>query len=159
MPPSHPEHPDAFIPHLINRETEAEDNEGTIKARLRKQTPSGVPVVHRPSGVWSSGFGSTLEDVYRDRGAMAPRFTTKTRCIVCTRLGVCVVCCLHIKSVFSTQSLVWHPVSVLVLHSRDTQVISRNSKGDKRPWPGFLLHRGTWNVDVVMHNSNPFPFP
>ena len=85
VPPSHPEHPDAFIPQLMKREAEAFGNGATMKTRARRKNP-GVPVLHRPSGGWSSGFGGTLEDAYRDRGAAAPRFTTKTRCTLWHRL-------------------------------------------------------------------------
>lgn len=82
LPPSHPEHPDAFIPHLIKREVDAFGSGATMKTRLRRLNSPAVPVLHRPSGGWSSGFGDTLEDVYRDRGVAAPRFTTKTRCSI-----------------------------------------------------------------------------
>lgn len=79
VPPSHPEHPDSFIPHLIKWEADASGSGASMKTRLQRVNSPAVPALHRPSGRWSSGFGGTLEDAYRDRGAAAPRFTTKTR--------------------------------------------------------------------------------
>lgn len=46
----------------------------------RARDPPIVRAAHSPSGEWTSGFGTTLEDAYRDRGAVSPSFTTKTRC-------------------------------------------------------------------------------
>ncbi len=90
VPPEHPEHPDAFIPEfmkveeelkLLERERMAQDGERRWTAR-RSQKPGDHPRIraaHHPSGKWISGFGMTLEDVYRDRGVASPCFTTKTR--------------------------------------------------------------------------------
>lgn len=80
VPHSHPEHPDTFIPQLMKREAEAFGSGASTKTGARRENFPGVPVLHRPSGGWSSGFGRTLEDAYRNGGAAAPRFTTKTRC-------------------------------------------------------------------------------
>lgn len=77
--PTHPEHPDAFIPELLKMEEHAVEGANAWNERLRKGTPADSVPSHRPSGHWSSGFGCALEDVYRDRGVAAPRFTTKTR--------------------------------------------------------------------------------
>eukprot|EP00903_Cladosiphon_okamuranus_P009843 g9354.t1 len=86
VPPEHPEHPDAFIPELL-KAMEQEEKEraamgGKGKWTFRRAGRSGdAPVakaVHHPSGEWASGFGTALEDAYRDRGAVSPCFTTKT---------------------------------------------------------------------------------
>ena len=90
VPPEHPEHPDAFIPELLKvmREEEKEraatggKGRWTFRRSRRWRDPPIAQVMHQPSGEWASGFGTVLEDVYRDRGTVSPYFTTKTRCAV-----------------------------------------------------------------------------
>lgn len=92
VPSTHPEHPDSFIPHFLRREEEeAQRRERLADGPKKIETPKRprrerdlpmVCAVHSPSGEWTSGFGTTLEDVYRDRGVLSPSFTTKTRCVV-----------------------------------------------------------------------------
>lgn len=90
LPPTHPEHPDTFIPEFVKAKEaeEALERERVAKGGRRRwttqrpQRPGDPPVVravHHPSGEWTSGFGTSLEDVYRGRGNISPRFTTKTR--------------------------------------------------------------------------------
>ncbi|CAM9749843.1 unnamed protein product [Ectocarpus sp. 4 AP-2014] len=89
VPPTHPEHPDTFIPEWLKRKEQEEISRqellkmggGKVWKPRRNRRTRGAPVVpaeHRPSGEWVSGFGDTLEDAYRDRGAVSPSFTTKT---------------------------------------------------------------------------------
>lgn len=87
--PEHPEHPDTFIPEFLKvkekeeRERDATGSKSTWTARRSSRSGDGpvVQAVHQPSGGWASGFGTALEDVYRDRGTVSPCFTTKTRCV------------------------------------------------------------------------------
>lgn len=94
VPPEHPEHPDTFIPEML-KVVEKEEKESAatgVKGRWTFRRPRrsrDTPIaqaVHHPSGVWASGFGTALEDVYRDRGTVSPCFTTKTRCVSHARL-------------------------------------------------------------------------
>lgn len=89
VPPEHPEHPDTFIPELLKvMETEEKERavmggkgRWTFRRPRRSRDAPIAQVVHHPSGVWASGLGTALEDVYRDRGTISPCFTTKTRCV------------------------------------------------------------------------------
>lgn len=89
VPPEHPEHPDTFIPELLKameqEEKERAPTGGKGRWTFRRSRRAGnAPVpqaVHHPSGEWASGFETALEDAYRDRGAVSPCFTTKTRCV------------------------------------------------------------------------------
>ncbi|CAM9192310.1 unnamed protein product [Hapterophycus canaliculatus] len=86
VPSTHPEHPDSFIPHFVRQEEEKaksrerlDDEKKMIpQSPHRARDPPTVRAAHSPSGDWTSGFGATLEDAYRDRGAVSPSFTTKT---------------------------------------------------------------------------------
>lgn len=91
VPPEHPEHPDTFIPELmkaekekiLERERAGTGGKGRRTAR-RSPRSGGAPIaqaMHHPSGELISGFGTALEDVYRNRGTVSPCFTTKTRCV------------------------------------------------------------------------------
>lgn len=84
---NHPEHPDAFIPELLRKEWTGKHGRST--APRKEHDPairhSDSPPLLRSLGGWSTGFGTALEDVYRDRGALAPRFTTKSRCVYTRR--------------------------------------------------------------------------
>lgn len=74
---SHPEHPDTFIPELIRREEAGGADVRLWKEGVQDGPPSADQLLQY--GTWKSGFGETLEDAYRGRGVVAPRFTTKTR--------------------------------------------------------------------------------
>lgn len=76
---SHVEHPDAFITELLRQEQSGDYGILSLEERIRLMNRQVVPPPHRLTGAWNSGFGSTLEDVYHNRGVFAPRFTTKTR--------------------------------------------------------------------------------
>ncbi|CAM9105529.1 unnamed protein product [Scytosiphon promiscuus] len=87
VPSTHPEHPDSFIPHFSEWEkVEAQRREQSNidvkkRAHQRPRRAKDAPIAratHSRSGEWTSGFGATLEDAYRDRGAVSPSFTTKT---------------------------------------------------------------------------------
>lgn len=80
------------MPEFVKAKEEEEvlERERVAKGGKRRWIPQRPPrpgdppivrAVHRPSGEWTSGFGTALEDVYRDRGKVSPRFTTKTRCV------------------------------------------------------------------------------
>lgn len=88
VPPTHPEHPDTFIPALLKLEEEAGDTVTPWGKRRRRAAPSDISPSHHPCGGWSSGFGNSLEDVYRDRGTASPRLTTKTRYSLWTQRGL-----------------------------------------------------------------------
>lgn len=76
---SHVEHPDTFIPELLRLEQSGDYDTRSVEEKIRLMNRQVVPPPHRSTGAWISGFGRTLEDVYRNRGVYAPRFTTKTR--------------------------------------------------------------------------------
>lgn len=85
--PTHPEHPDTFIPHHFRKGVgNCPPNSSISPDTLSNQREHPPTISHQLHGEWSSGYGTLLEDVYRDRGDAAPRFTTNTR------WGSCVLC-------------------------------------------------------------------
>ena len=78
---SHVEHPDTFITELLRQEQSGDCGTRSLEDTIQFMNRQVAPLPHRLTGPWKSGFGSTLEDVYRNKGVSAPRFTTKTGCV------------------------------------------------------------------------------
>lgn len=83
--PTHPEHPDTFIPNLLASRTSA--------ASSGEEEEKPLPMMHAACGGWASGYGRAMKDVYRDVGDAAPRFTIKNRYILHSRVLKYTVAC------------------------------------------------------------------